>query len=64
MKYVMTKAEKKSQQNLLFQVWRFAVLSFKFMQLIRATCATPDPEKVPAPKQSVPEQHHYAAGRH
>jgi hypothetical protein len=35
MKYVFTKAEKKRQQNLFLQLWRFVVLSIKFMKLTR-----------------------------
>lgn len=33
MKYVFTKGQKRLQQNLLIQLWRFFILSLKFMKL-------------------------------
>jgi hypothetical protein len=35
MKYVLTEAEKRRQKNLFLQMWRFVVLSIKFMKLTR-----------------------------
>ena len=35
MKYVFTESEKRKQQNVIYQLWRFAVLSFKFTRLTR-----------------------------
>jgi len=34
MQYVMIDSEKRKQQNLLIQVWRFFVLSNRFMKLL------------------------------
>ena len=36
MQYVMTQSEKRMQQNLLIQVWRFFILSNRFVKLL--TC--------------------------
>ena len=41
MKYVFTEAEKKRQRNLLIQLWRFAVLGFKFNKLMKLECSYP-----------------------
>jgi hypothetical protein len=35
MRYVITKADKRRQTNILRQIWRFTVLSRRFMKLIR-----------------------------
>ena len=54
MKYVFTKGQKRIQQNLLVQFWRFIVLSIKFMKLTqvdysRSTTAKKDAKPKPSP---------------
>lgn len=41
MKYVFTKAEKRKQQNIIIQLWRFAVLGLKFNKLMNLECRYP-----------------------
>ncbi|MEA3411670.1 MAG: hypothetical protein U9R74_09035 [Pseudomonadota bacterium] len=38
MQYVMTRSERRKQQNLLIQAWRFVALSLRFMKLTCADC--------------------------
>jgi hypothetical protein len=38
MEYTITTREKKRQRNLVFQLWRLAVLSLRFMKLTRLGC--------------------------
>jgi len=38
MQYVMTRSEKRKQQNLLIQTWRFVALSLRFRKLTCADC--------------------------
>jgi hypothetical protein len=52
MKYVLTKAEKRRQQNLLLQMWRFVVLSIKFMKLTRVDYSRLHPVKNPSDPKS------------
>jgi hypothetical protein len=35
MKYTISKTEKRFQRNIVWQIWRFLVLSLKFMKLTR-----------------------------
>lgn len=41
MKYIFTKGQKRMQQNLLIQLWRFVVLSLKFMKLTQTDFSQP-----------------------
>lgn len=41
MEYVISPEEKRQQTNLLYQLWRVTVLSFKFMRLTRGGCVSP-----------------------
>jgi len=52
MKYVMTEREKKQQQSLPRQLWRFVVLSVRFMRLTRTGYARPAATKRNAPAGS------------
>ena len=38
MEYMITAHEKKRQRNLVYQLWRLAVLSLRFMKLTRLGC--------------------------
>jgi hypothetical protein len=38
MEYMITAREKKRQRNLVYQLWRLAVLSLRFMKLTRLGC--------------------------
>lgn len=49
MKYVITEREKKLQQSLPLQLWRFLVLSVRFVRLTRTACARPAADKKRAP---------------
>ncbi len=42
MEYVISPQEKRQQTNLLYQLWRVTILSFKFMRLTRVGCASPE----------------------
>jgi hypothetical protein len=55
MKYVFTKGQKRLQQNLLIQLWRFIVLSIKFMKLTQVDYSgTTAARKAAKPKSSPP----------
>jgi hypothetical protein len=41
MKYVITERERKRQQSVPRQLWRFLVLSVRFMRLTRTNCTRP-----------------------
>ena len=41
MEYILTVQEKRRHANLLIQLWRFAMLSVRFMRLTRLGCARP-----------------------
>jgi hypothetical protein len=49
MQYVITPSEKRKQQSLLIQGWRFVVLSFKFVRLTRTGCRYPATEDTTRP---------------
>lgn len=50
MQYIITPSEKRKQQNLIFQAWRFVVLSLKFFRLTCAHCNYPQRENESAPQ--------------
>lgn len=52
MKYIITKVEKRRQQNLFLQMWRFVVLSIKFMKLTRINYSRPHSVKNPSDPKS------------
>jgi hypothetical protein len=54
MKYVFTKGQKRMQQNLLLQMWRFAALSIKFMKLTRIDYSRPHSAKSSSDSKSSP----------
>ncbi len=59
MKYVFTESEKRKQQNIIYQLWRFAVLSFKFTRLTRLGSSSPNMAKqMPYSKKSSVPKHH------
>ncbi|MCG6868400.1 MAG: hypothetical protein LJE91_06610 [Gammaproteobacteria bacterium] len=46
MQYVMIESEKRKQQNLLVQVWRFVILSNRFVKLLTCgDCKYPEREQ-------------------
>ena len=48
MKYVFTNGQKRLQQNLLIQLWRFIVLSIKFMRLTQKDFSRPNESEKPS----------------
>ena len=44
MRYIITKADKRRQTSIVRQLWRFSVLSLRFMKLTRqGSCKRTDP---------------------
>ncbi len=58
MKYVITKGQKRLQQNLLIQLWRFVVLSIKFMKLTQTDFSRPIESKKPSDPKPGSQQGH------
>lgn len=59
MKYVFTKGQKRMQQNLILQLFRFAVLSMKFMKLTKVDYSTSNTQQ----KKLKPEPTNHPIGQ-